>query len=277
MLCSHCGVEQPDDSLECLACGVVFAKLRRRGERTRPAPRASAADVAGGPPPDDDTGAPLPHDQAAEPPPDDEDNRWRRLLALLTHVEPEVNPLFFGGRVFVYCLFVVCVVRFLSYPVASSEMMGSFLHAIDIVFHEAGHVVLMPLGWSFLTALGGSLGQIAIPLICAGTLLLRARDPFGASIGLWWTGQSFMDLAPYIGDARALQLPLLGGATGAEVEGHDWEAILTALGWLGHDRTLAALAHAVGALLIVVSLVWGGYVLARQRKRLAPGRRPAPG
>ncbi len=67
---------------------------------------------------------------------------------------------------------------------------------------------------------------------------------------------------------RALQLPLLGGATGAEVEGHDWEAILTALGWLEYDRTLATLAHVGGALLIVVSLAWAGYVLARQRKRL---------
>jgi hypothetical protein len=254
MLCPHCGVEQPDGRLECLACGVVFAKLRKRGERTRPVPNVAAA---------------------ATPSDDDEDDRWHRFLALLTHVEPDVNPVSFGGRVLVYCLFVVWGIRFLSYSVASPAMMGSFMHVVDLVFHEAGHVLLMPLGWSFLTALGGSLGQIAIPLVCAGTLLVKARDPFGASIGLWWTGQSFMDLAPYIADARALQLPLLGGATGAEVEGHDWEAILTALGWLEHDRTLAALAHAAGALLIVASLAWGGYVLVRQWRRVSQSP-PAP-
>lgn len=38
-------------------------------------------------------------------------------------------------------------------------------------------------------------------------------------------GQSLTDVAPYINDARALQLVLLGGRTGAEVEGHDWEAV----------------------------------------------------
>lgn len=84
-----------------------------------------------------------------------------------------------------------------------------------------------------------------------------------------------MDLAPYIGDARALQLPLLGGATGAEVEGHDWEAILGALGWLEHDRAFATLAHATGALLILASLAWGAHVLLRQRQRLAQSP-PAP-
>jgi hypothetical protein len=247
MRCPRCGVEQPDGLIECLACGVVFAKLR--------AVRAPAGNPRGGPPASD--------------------GRWRRCLALLTHVEPVVNPLSFAGRVLVYGVFVVWGIRFLISPVADPGLMASFMHVVDLVFHEAGHVLLMPFGWSFLTSLAGSLAQIAIPLLCAGTLLLKARDPFGASIGLWWTGQSVMDLAPYIGDARALQLPLLGGATGAEVEGHDWEAILGALGWLEHDRALATLAHAVGALLILASLAWGAYVLLRQRERLAQSP-PAP-
>lgn len=245
MRCPRCGFEQADGSVECPACGVVFAKVR-----ARPTPGAERP-------------------RAAESPLQLREGPWRGVLALLTHVEPEVSPLSFAGRVLVFGVFVVWGIRFLSYPVASAELAGSFLHLVDLVFHEAGHVILMPLGWPFLTSLGGSIGQVAVPLLCAGTLLWKARDPFGASIGLWWTGQSLMDLAPYIGDARALQLPLLGGATGAEVEGHDWEAILTALGWLEHDRTLATLAHLAGALLIVVSLAWAGYVLVLQRKRLA--------
>ena len=42
----------------------------------------------------------------------------------------------------------------------------------------------------------------------------------------WWAGENMMDVAIYINDARALQLTLIGGQTGAEVEGHDWEHIL---------------------------------------------------
>lgn len=256
MLCPKCGVEQPAGSLECSACGVVFAKLKKRREPTRTPP--SIPPVAGELTFRSDEGGPS-----------EAHSRWQRLLELLTHVEAEVSMPAFAGRVLVFGLFAVWGIRFLSYPVASPRMMGSFLHLVDLVFHEAGHVILMPLGWSFLTTLGGSLGQIAVPLICTATLLLKARDPFGASIALWWTGQNFLDLAPYIGDARALQLPLLGGATGAEVEGHDWEAILTALGWLAYDRTLATLAHLTGALVILASLAWGGYVLLLQHKHLA--------
>ena len=39
--------------------------------------------------------------------------------------------------------------------------------------------------------------------------LFREGNAFGAAVGLWWLGQSLMDLAPYINDARALALPLL--------------------------------------------------------------------
>ena len=73
-----------------------------------------------------------------------------------------------------------------------------------------------------------------------------------------------MDLAPYIADARALQLVLLGGHTGAEVEGHDWEYLLQTLGWLHRDVALGRASFALGALLMVAALAWGAAVLVRQ-------------
>jgi hypothetical protein len=40
----------------------------------------------------------------------------------------------------------------------------------------------------------------------------------------WWGGQNLMDVAVYIDDARSLQLVLLGGHTGSEVEeGRRWK------------------------------------------------------
>jgi hypothetical protein len=47
--------------------------------------------------------------------------------------------------------------------------------------------------------------------------------------------------------SRALQLVLLGGKTGAEVEGHDWEYLLTELGLLRVDRALGLGARAAQA------------------------------
>jgi hypothetical protein len=144
--------------------------------------------------------------------------------------------------------------------------MGSFLHLVHLPFHEAGHVLLMPFG-RFLSVLGGSLFQVAIPLVCGAVFLLKNRDPFAASVTLWWAGQSLMDLAPYVADARALRLPLLGGHTGAEVEGHDWEYLLGAVGLMNHDVTLGRLCFALGALTMLTALGWGGASLWRQRGR----------
>ena len=115
--------------------------------------------------------------------------------------------------------------------------MNSFVHLIDLVFHEAGHIIFSPFG-EFMTVLGGSLMQILVPLVCAGAFLFQQDDPFGASVCVWWAGESLMDLAPYINDARELKLMLLGGPANA-VEGHDWEAILTSLGWLHLDHAIA--------------------------------------
>ena len=117
-------------------------------------------------------------------------------------------------------------------------VMDSVLHLPNLVFHEAGHVLFAFFG-RFLTVLGGSLFQFALPLALAGAFL-RQNDPFGAAVCTWWAGQNLLDLAPYIADARALQLVLLGGRTGAEVEGHDWEYLLGQLGWLRFDRPLAS-------------------------------------
>lgn len=76
-----------------------------------------------------------------------------------------------------------------------------------------------------------------------------------------------MDLAPYINDARALQLPLLGGNIGSDnPDFHDWHHLLRDLECLKYDHTLAVFSNRIGALLMIVSLAWGGYLLYRQYK-----------
>ena len=131
---------------------------------------------------------------------------------------------------------------------------GSFLHLINLVFHEAGHIIFSPFG-RFMTILGGSLMQVLVPIVCALTLYFQNEDRFGAALCAWWAGENLLDLAPYINDARALNLILLGGPANA-VEGHDWEAILTSLGWLHLDHTLANAAHFAGASIMWAALVW---------------------
>lgn len=85
--------------------------------------------------------------------------------------------------------------------------------------------------------------------------MLKTRDPFGGSVALWWTAENFMDVAPYINDARAMELILLGGFTGQEVDAHDWNNLLTMLGWLQHDHRLAQLSYGIGTTLMLVAYV----------------------
>lgn len=144
------------------------------------------------------------------------------------------------------------------------EIGDSFLHLVNLVFHEAGHILFSPFG-RFLTVLGGTLMQLLIPLVVTGTFLLKEVNPFAASLGLWWTAQNLMDIAPYINDARNGQLILLGGTTGAETTGyHDWETLLTMMDLMEYDHAIADTVNAFGVLLMLLAFYWGGFILYKK-------------
>jgi hypothetical protein len=147
----------------------------------------------------------------------------------------------------------VWTIQFARTPL-SDDAMDSFLHLPDLVFHEAGHIIFSPFG-RFITVLGGSLMQVLVPVVAA-IAFVRQQELFSATICGWWAGQNLIDLAPYIADARALQLILLGGHTGAEVEGHDWEYILTQLRVTHLDHQIGMTAYAIGLLVMIGSLAF---------------------
>jgi len=69
--------------------------------------------------------------------------------------------------------------------------MGSLLHLVNLPFHEAGHVIFGLFGNQFLMFLGGMLGQLLMPMVCAGVFLLQQRDVFAAAVALWWFSENF--------------------------------------------------------------------------------------
>ena len=161
------------------------------------------------------------------------------------------------GRAALWAGLAIWTISLLRTPMPA--LANSFLHLINLVFHEAGHILFAPLG-SFMMSLGGSLLQVLIPLVCASAFLFQQDDSFGCSVCVWWAGESLLDLAPYIDDARSLKLMLLGGPA-AEVEGHDWEAILMALGWLHLDHAIARAAWLLGAALMLGALAYAFFSL----------------
>ena len=125
----------------------------------------------------------------------------------------------------------------------------AFIHGIDLVFHEAGHVIFGFFG-EFIAVLGGSLAQVLIPVI-ATVAFLRTRQWASAAVTLFWTGQSLTDVAIYAADGRARALPLL-----AEGLIHDWNYILGRLGLLQSAETVGRLMFALGALTMVAAWLW---------------------
>ena len=138
-----------------------------------------------------------------------------------------------------------------------------FIHNINLVFHEAGHWIFRPLGQT-IGIFGGSLMQCLMPLIVM-IQFLRQRDNFGASVGLWWFGQNFLDVAPYIYDAWDKKLPLLGGIIGQENPNHhDWHNLLTRFDSMQYHDEIAFYVGYSGIFLICLSLIWAGIILYKK-------------
>jgi hypothetical protein len=167
------------------------------------------------------------------------------------------------GRLALCALLLHWTFQFIGRPMRQDVIGSSFLHTISLPFHEAGHIFFSPFG-DLMTALGGSLAQVLVPGVCLIAFLTTSRDLFAAAIMTWWAGENLVDVAMYIDDARSLQLVLLGGHTGAEVEGHDWERILMLTGSLHRDHVLARTVQFVGAALMIASLAWAVAVAIRQ-------------
>lgn len=143
-----------------------------------------------------------------------------------------------------------------------------FIDGVNLAFHEAGHLLFAALG-DFMRVLGGSLMQLVVPAAVGAAFVLRHANPFGGAAALWWLGQSAMDLAPYVYDARAQQLLLVGGVLGSERPGyHDWNNLLGRLGLLEADHSLAALVNAAGVALMALACVWGAWLVYLQHQRL---------
>lgn len=196
--------------------------------------------------------------------------------AARTFVGPRERPEFLGeterlfptvarvGRLVLLLLLAYWTWTFLVWPMRQDVIGASFLHVISIPFHEAGHLLFSPFG-DFFTALGGSLTQVLVPVVSWIAFATTSPNPFGRAVMCWWAGENLLDVAVYINDARSLDLVLLGGYTGAEVEGHDWERILGLTGLSMHDHRIAWTVHAIGAMMMVAGLVWGAVLVARDK------------
>jgi hypothetical protein len=162
------------------------------------------------------------------------------------------------GRIALTLLLAVYGLRLLLHPAG-----GSLMDGVDLPIHETGHLVFAPFG-EFMQFLGGTLFQLIMPTAFV-VYFARRRDRHAASIALWWVAQNFWNISVYARDARAQDLPLVGGGE------HDWAYLLGRLGWLRHDETIGHDLWFIGVLLYVVAIAGGLAVLPSS----APSDEPA--
>jgi hypothetical protein len=127
-----------------------------------------------------------------------------------------------------------------------------WLDSLDLAIHETGHLVFA-FGGDVLGFLGGTLFQLLVPVAFA-TALWRRGDRHGATVPLWWLGQNCWNISVYVKDARAEELPLVGGGE------HDWAFLLAHWGRLEQDQVIGGALYLAGVLCYAVAVI-GGWLL----------------
>jgi hypothetical protein len=125
----------------------------------------------------------------------------------------------------------------------------NLMNAADLALHEGGHAVFGFFG-EYVGMWGGTLMQLIFPLAIAISFFRRGDD-FSAYVILCWFGQNFFHMAPYIKDATAQSLPLVGGVI------HDWNFILGRAGLLAMDQAIGNAVWLAGLLVILTSMYLG--------------------
>ena len=132
---------------------------------------------------------------------------------------------------------------------------GTFLDRVDLIAHEAGHLLFGYFG-EFMQVIGGTLGQLLVAVGIAAYFMAK-REFFSSSVAVFWTGQNLLNISVYVKDAAAMDLPLVSIGGGDVV--HDWNWLLLKFNVLAWDKAIGNIVYGLGALIMVVSVGLGFY------------------
>jgi hypothetical protein len=148
--------------------------------------------------------------------------------------EPISKPALMGWLVF-YALFLL-------YAARATE--GLIIDNVNLVIHESGHLLFGWLGSQTIAIAGGTLMQLLVPFLLACFFVFQ-RQPIGTAFCSFFFFENFLNIAPYMADARAQVLPLV---TVGDPENtiHDWFYLFSKFGLLRHDTQIASLVKFLG-------------------------------
>lgn len=111
------------------------------------------------------------------------------------------------------------------------------LDTFTLMLHEAGHPIVGLLS-AHMMVYGGTLFQLLFPWLTKRHFAKRGHAP-GVVFAKYWMAASLHNVGIYMADARAKQLPLIGGLDPEDA--HDWAEILGRWGLLRYDTALGKL------------------------------------
>jgi hypothetical protein len=144
----------------------------------------------------------------------------------------------------------------------------SLFGPLNLALHEGGHLLFGYLPGEFLPVAGGTLLQLAAPPL-SSLMFLRQPDFFAVTVCGAWLADNLYNVAAYMADARAQELPLVTVGDGECVICHDWGYMLGRLGLLSFDTRLAGLVRIAAFIMMWWSLGLGAWMLARMTRKPA--------
>jgi len=165
-------------------------------------------------------------------------------MALLEQYFGEWKPISRGVGI----AWLVAFALFLLYAISAGPRF-LFIDWANLMIHEAGHPFFSWFGSYTLTILGGTLGELIVPLLCAIAFFWRREIP-GAAFSLFWFFENFLYIGVYMSDARAEALPLVGNGD------HDWNILFGQWNLLLQDTAIGGTMRALGWLGMLAVCVW---------------------
>ena len=140
------------------------------------------------------------------------------------------------------------------------ENFTSLFSAINLCIHEGGHLLFRPFGNDLLHVAGGTILQLAAPIISMFVLWTQ-RDYFGLTFCLGWLSTNLISVGVYMSDARAQELPLVTAEGGDGPTLHDWNWLFSYFGLLNDDTAIGLATRGAGSAVMVLALVSGAWVM----------------
>jgi hypothetical protein len=119
---------------------------------------------------------------------------------------------------------------------------------VNLIIHEGGHFFFSWFGHSIMI-LGGTLGELIVPLLCAAAFFGQ-RQATGFAFSIFWFFENFPYIGTYMADARTASLPLVGS------EESDWTILFTQWGILAQDQKIGGIMRALGWLGMLATMGW---------------------